>query len=209
MKQLFTSRNTITFLAIATLSGCAATSEPDGPTAPTYAELQADLTDVADEMASVYAQGSTPVAAFTNGTVTYSGYVQHTVGGSIGIGEVVPSIPPTETVLGELTVSADFNSSGISASIYNLVSDTRGSMPGTLGGQGQIDYVGTGEAANFTFDVTGSLLINGRPASYDGGLNGTFYGTSPNLVFVGVDGTIHHLSGGTEDFDLTGYALVD
>ena len=205
MNPFFTPLNFPAFLTIATLSGCATTGDPDSSTAPTFAELQADLTDVADEMNTIQSQGVTPVAAFTNGNVTYSGFVEHYKGLSI-----IPPIPPTETVIGELTVTADFGTDDISVSIYNLVSDTRGPMPGTIGGDGEVVYVPTGEAANFTFDVTGSLLINGIPADYEGGLDGTFYGnTGPDLVFVGIDGTVYYLSGATEDFDMVGYGLAD
>lgn len=203
MDCIFVRKIKIVFI-LASLCGCATSSISDDPPAPTFEELKAELTEVAGDMNAIQSQGQTPVAAFTNGTATYSGFVTHTKGGSI-----LPPIDPTETVIGELTVASDFNTDDISVEIFNLASDTRGSISGSINGEGMIVDMPSGVAANFSFDVAGALQINGNGAEYQGALQGTFYGTSPDLVFVDIIGAVEFDAGGIEEFDMTGYALAD
>jgi hypothetical protein len=172
---------------VAALAGCggggtdaAVTSNP-----PSYADLttsaQAAAAGLIDLDTGAFA-GTERTTLPNSGAATYTGYVGGDVNGA--------------GLIGELSLTADFATSGVTGSATNFQHETAGAYTGTLGLQGGTILAGAqfGDPDKLYGTLQGDLVNGGTTYASDIALDGSFLGGTgtdvPDAIAGLADGTI-------------------
>ncbi|MDD8022273.1 MAG: hypothetical protein PHX82_04085 [Paracoccaceae bacterium] len=158
---------------VSLLAGCGGGSGDDTPTAPTYDDMLAAAT--ADAAGIVDLDTGAVIATKrqilpTTGSATYTGYVGGDVAG--------------DTLIGELSLTADFTGSGsVSGSATNFQHEVDGAYTGTLTMPATSIVANAGDQ-EFAGTLSGTLANGGTDYATDVALTGNFVGGTDGTVVV-------------------------